>query len=399
MTATVFCAIKNDPANQNWLSNFNIHWPAYKSWYKSKKANQINPANLLQAEKKLKHVMPEIMPIYQDLVHLTNEDPTASQFLTLYQPPAYLINCSQAVFFEPEPILIRNYDLSPELSENTVFHSNWQGRKVISTNECLWGADDGINDAGLAISLTFGGRKNIGDGFGIPIILRYVLQTCETVKEAVTQLKRIPSHMSYNVTVVDKSGDYATILVSPDKDTIVSKDRVTTNHQQNIEWQEQAVFSRTLERKKHLENLILENPSEKRIVDAFHQPPLHSTNYQQSFGTVYTAVYKPQSSSMSYHWPDQNWIHSFGEFNSGQKSILLDNNPAQHISSEWAMHENCSSDLLSKEIKAQFDNIFDYLPDSVIGNRPAYDRFKQQLNSPQHFDWNQFTKSVQQIWQ
>ena len=126
MNPTTFCAIKNDNENQKWLENFNNHWPAYKSWYESKKGNQINPKNLRIAERKLKNVMPEIMSIYRQLKHLSNDDPTASQFLTLYQPPVYLINCSQTVFFDPEPMLIRNYDLSPDLSENTIFHTNWQ---------------------------------------------------------------------------------------------------------------------------------------------------------------------------------------------------------------------------------------------------------------------------------
>ena len=32
--------------------------------------------------------------------------------------------------------------------------------------DCLWGLLDGVNDAGLALSLTFGGRPQVGAGFG-----------------------------------------------------------------------------------------------------------------------------------------------------------------------------------------------------------------------------------------
>ena len=150
--------------------------------------------------------------------------------------------------------------------------------------------------------------------------------------------------MAYNIKVMDKLGDYATILVSPDRKAIVTKDRVATDHQQNIEWQEQAAFSKTLERKKYLENLLLKQSStvttvkkhhpqlrsgtgvqkdferldsrlrgndvEKNstrvtesIIAAFHQPSLYLTNYQQDFGTVYTAIYKPQNGSMSLAKP------------------------------------------------------------------------------------------------
>ncbi len=413
MNPTTFSAIKNSNDNRKWLQNFNLHWPAYRSWYKSKKKTGINPENLRIAEKKLKNVMPEIVPIYQQLKHLTNDDPTASQFLTMYQPPAYLINCSQAVFFDPEPMLIRNYDLNPELSENTIFHTDWLDRKIISTNECLWGADDGINDAGLAISLTFGGRKAVGDGFGIPIILRYVLQTCETVKQAIKELKRVPSHMSYNITVLDKSGNYATIFVTPDQDAIITKQRVATNHQQNIEWQEQAVFSKTLERKEYLAKLILESShsvipakagiqkytsdDEQSIINNFLQLPLYSTNYQQNFGTVYTAVYKPQSSSMTYHWPNQNWQHSFKKFNQGQMIIQL--GQINGVSTEWQTTDNSSNDLLSKQIKAQFENIFNHLPESAITNKLAFEQLKRKLKSSQTFNWQQFNTCMQKVWQ
>ena len=61
--------------------------------------------------------------------------------------------------------------------------------------DCLWGLLDGVNDAGIAVSLTFGGRPNVGTGFGIPIVLRYVLQASESIDAAVDALTRIPVHM------------------------------------------------------------------------------------------------------------------------------------------------------------------------------------------------------------
>ena len=62
----------------------------------------------------------------------------------------------------------------------------------MGTSDGLWGLVDGMNDAGLAVSLTFGGRRVVGDGFGVPLILRYVLQTCATADEAGEVLARVP---------------------------------------------------------------------------------------------------------------------------------------------------------------------------------------------------------------
>ena len=103
-------------------------------------------------------------------------------------------------------MLIRNYDYSAHLWEATLLHNAWNGRQVIAMSDCLWGVLDGMNENGLAISLAFGGRQIVGNGFGIPLILRYILEICETVSQSIEVLGRVPSHMSYNVTMLDKSG-------------------------------------------------------------------------------------------------------------------------------------------------------------------------------------------------
>ena len=128
----------------------------------------------------------------------------AARFLSLYCPPQYLTGCSQAAWQGGEPLLVRNYDYDPRAFEATVLRSAWGDRQVLGTSDCLVGLVDGINDAGLAVSLTFGGRRVVGRGFGMPILLRHVLQTCGTTPEAVRVLAGLPTHMAYNVTVVDE---------------------------------------------------------------------------------------------------------------------------------------------------------------------------------------------------
>ena len=360
MNQTTFYALKNNQDNQAWQTLFNRHWPAYKQWFESKKQHTINAKELKLAQQKLKHIMPELWPIYSQLCEFTGDDPVARQFLTLYQPPAFLINCSQAIFFDQEPMLIRNYDLSPDLSENTILFSNWQGRKIITTNECLWGADDGMNDAGLAISLTFGGSKDVGAGFGIPIIMRYVLQTCETVKQALEQLKRIPSHMAYNISLVDKTGDFATVFLAANQTAVVTKSRITTNHQQSVVWPEQARFSKTVERENHLQQLFSKGKiNQHALVKEFHRAPLYSNNFRENFGTVYTALYKPASGEMAYHWPDESWHHSFNRFNDTEKPVQLGGESVTiNPTPQWEDSEFAPSQYIPVDIQAQFDGIF-----------------------------------------
>ena len=89
----------------------------------------------------------------------------------------------------------------------------------------------GINEDGLVASLSCGGRRDLGQGFGVPIIIRYVLQTCSTVGEAIEALQSIPTHMSYNVTVLDRAGARATVEITPHGCAVFMGRGYAANHQ------------------------------------------------------------------------------------------------------------------------------------------------------------------------
>ena len=157
--------------------------------------------------------MPELVPTWERLVDLTGPDETAARMLTLWDPPRFLPGCSQAVLDSP-PALVRNYDYSPDLFERVVYSSSFTGRRVIGMGDCLWGLLDGMNEDGLVASLAFGGRRGSASGFGIPLVVRYVLEVADSVSSAVAALERVPVSMTYNITLVDARGDAATAFVS-----------------------------------------------------------------------------------------------------------------------------------------------------------------------------------------
>ncbi|GJM32590.1 MAG: hypothetical protein DHS20C18_15910 [Saprospiraceae bacterium] len=303
-----------------WQNLFNRYWPAYRAWFVSK--NVAYSPDLKTSLAALKQFMPEMLPTYDRLCELANADQVAARFLTGYQPPAFINACSQAVMTKKVVQLVRNYDYHPELSESTQLLSSWNGRKVIANNDCLSGVLDGMNDDGLAISLTFGGRKVVGKGFGIPFILRYVLEFCTTVEEAIEALTRVPSHMSYNVTVLDRSGAYKTVQLAPDRPPQVTDAVLATNHQGKVDWPENAQFNKTVERAEFLKQLLLnKEPDAATMLDAFLQPPLYNTRFKEGFGTLYTAVYRPQEGSVQLHWPEDHCKQSFDHFQEVDKLI------------------------------------------------------------------------------
>jgi predicted choloylglycine hydrolase len=271
--------------------------------------------------------MPEILPIYDKLCELSGGSDLAARFLSFYCPPPYMSGCSQAIWPGKEPILVRNYDYNPDAFDGLIFKSEWLGRKVMGTSDGLWGLVDGINDAGLAISLTFGGKRAVGEGFGVPLILRYVLQICETTEEAVQALQRLPTHMSYNVTILDAARTYRTVMMMPDRHAIVTHAAVATNHQESVEWVNHARFTATVERERFLlQRLTLHVDPEEKFVGAFLKPPLYSTAYKEGFGTLYTAVYKPKQGRMEIHWPGAMWPFQFDAFQEARRKVHMPTN-------------------------------------------------------------------------
>ena len=162
----------------------------------------------------------------------------------------------------------------------------------MGTSDCLWGLLDGINEDGLAVSLTFGGRPVLGDGFGVPLVLRYLLETCSTVAEAAAVLARLPYHLAHSLTLADLSGEVLTAHLSPDRGVAFRPTPAATNHQDVVEWTEHAAVTRTLEREACI-LALLDDPSTtaEGFVQAFLAPPLRSTTYSRGFGTLYTAAY------------------------------------------------------------------------------------------------------------
>ena len=125
----------------------------------------------------------------------------------------------------------------------------------------------------------------------------------------------MPVHMAYNVTLIDTSGEFATVYVSPDRPAVVVSTPVATNHQVEVEWGDYAILTGTIERKRVLEKLLdSDEETEKSMIAHFLKPPLYSTNFEKSFGTLYTILYKVKTGQVEIHWPNLIVKQSFDDF-------------------------------------------------------------------------------------
>jgi predicted choloylglycine hydrolase len=184
-----------------------------------------------------------------------------------------------------------------------------------------------MNDAGLAVSLAFGGQITLGPGFGIPLVLRYVLEVCGSAAETRDTLARLPVHMAYNVTVADRSGDYFTAYLGPDRVPHFTADPIATNTEPPA-GPGPVSAPHSQHRRDVLAGLVYDQAVDlDGLVAAFLEPPLYAGHHEHGFGTLYTAVYRPADLTLEYRWPGSTWRHSIGSFSSGQHQVVLGGRP------------------------------------------------------------------------
>ena len=322
---TTFEASWEETPGRLWRQRFRQVWPAYREWF-LRGGGDAGVRATTRGRRRLEEVMPELTPVYERLVELAGGDRCAERFLTLHNPPPFACACSQTVWRRSDRFaLVRNYDFPAELSERHFVGSRWLGRGVVGMSECLWGLDDGMNDQGLAVSLTFGGSRAVGEGFGIPLILRYLLQTCGSVEEAVEALRRVPSHMAYNVTVLDRDGECRTVQLHPERRPVVTAEPHATNHQSPIDDPAYARRTGSMERLRHLE-IEARTPASSMdaALDRFLESPLHQPTGGRRFPTLYTVAYDPVEVRAVVAWPGEpRWTLGPGPFPAEVRTVRL----------------------------------------------------------------------------
>jgi len=314
----VFEAVREERPGRKLRGLYERGRHAYREWYL--RDGEAARPSLEEARSALERHMPELAPHWSALVSAVGGDELDARMLTLYDPPPLLSGCSQAAL-PGAPALVRNYDYDPRLFDAVILETRLAGTRVIGTADQLWGLLDGVNDRGLAVSFTFGGRRCSGRGFSIPLAIRYVLETCATVPEGVAALARIPVQGAYNVTLVDSGANHATVWLAPGEAPVVSSDRAATNHQGVVDWPEHARWTRSVERLDRLEGLLDEDDAD--VIDGMLRDPLRSTRYDAGFGTLYTAVYRPAGGTVEYHWPGDTWSQSFATFREGRRVVEI----------------------------------------------------------------------------
>lgn len=307
-----FVTAREDRPGEAWLSRFIAGRAEAERWYFGQAASPTPTAKDCRAA--LLQYMPELVPYYEQACALVGDDEVAHRMLSHYRPAPERYGCSQAVWLGKEgPALVRNFDYPPDIVSDRFEMTAWSGLRVISKAQRPWGGCvDGMNAEGLVASVTLGGSRTQGVGFSIILMIRYILETCHQVNQAVEALCRIPVALSQNVTVLDRSGRYATLFLGPRQRPIISRLKACTNHQRTARPSSSSMARQLMAQR------ALEDPSMSlsRLTDLFLEPPLYSR--RGSHPTLYTAVYRPVEGRVDYIWPGKRWCQRFEDFREGK---------------------------------------------------------------------------------
>lgn len=117
-------------------------------------------------------------------------------------------------------LLGRNSDFLTELEKlnlNVIYRLTGGAFAFTGNTTSFIQMEDGVNEYGLAAGLTSVYSHEIKPGFNAGLLLRYFLEKCRTVSEAVSWARKLPIASAQTITLADSTGDIAVIECSAEE--------------------------------------------------------------------------------------------------------------------------------------------------------------------------------------
>jgi predicted choloylglycine hydrolase len=319
VTSVTFRSVVEQRPGESLRELFQLWWPSYHRWFL--RDGEQNRPSYAQSRRALRRHMPELVPAYDGLVELVGGGDLEARLLALWDPPPFFAACSIAAWTrDQQPSLIRTYDYVPALCETTLLTTSFGGRRTMAMSDCLWGALDGVNEDGLTVALAFGGRRAVGRGFAVTLLLRYLLEQCGDVAQALEAIPAVPVNLSYNIALVDAAGDSALVRVAPDHAPEVIRGHVCAcNRQGETEWPEHAEQTETELREAVLAAALADpDMTREQLERVFVTEPVFRHPALHTWGTVYAASYDARARGVKLMWPDGSWPIQLDSAESGE---------------------------------------------------------------------------------
>ena len=128
--------------------------------------------------------------------------------------------CTAFSFVEGNTVIYgRDNDLPPflrRISKSILYQPNTGNRFLLNTSSFING-EEGINSFGLVAAMTFVLPKinEIKPGLNSVFLVRYILEKCKSIDEAIIALKKLPISSSCNIMLVDLNGRMIVVECTP----------------------------------------------------------------------------------------------------------------------------------------------------------------------------------------
>lgn len=159
---------------------------------------------------------PEILDEIRGLAEGQNCDQRVLQtvlFSMYAMPPTQHCSCF-AMKTRDGVLLGRNSDFLTALEKlnmNVIYNLTDSTYAFTGNTTAFVEIEDGINEHGLAIGLTSVFPIDVKPGFNAGLLLRYILEKCKTVTEAVSKLENLPIASAQTFTLSDANEEIAVI--------------------------------------------------------------------------------------------------------------------------------------------------------------------------------------------
>lgn len=178
---------------------------------------------------------PEIFEEILGLAHGQDSDFRILQavLFSMYAIPP-VCQCSCFAVSDGEHILLgRNSDFLTELEKqnmNVIYRLSDGAYSFTGNTTAFVEMEDGVNEHGLAIGLTSVFPVSRKPGFNAGLLLRYVLEKCRSVPEAIAAVRRLPIGSAQTFTLADAGGNMAVVECCAER----TKVRISVNCHQHF---------------------------------------------------------------------------------------------------------------------------------------------------------------------
>lgn len=171
---------------------------------------------------------PEILEEIEGIVdgNETNREFLLTMLLSMY---CYDVDnkCSCFAFVNEDNIIFgRNSDFLVSLEKlyTNVIYKLDNVYSFTGNTTALVEIEDGINEYGLSVGLTFIASHTVKPGLNSGMLVRYLLEKCRTVDECIDSLKKLPIATAQTLTIADSDGKIVVIECNCDEINIINND-------------------------------------------------------------------------------------------------------------------------------------------------------------------------------